>query len=129
MVEDFSTDIQQFIATNIKSVAELEAVLLLRDAPDRYWTAADVAQALYSSPEIAATQLLDLSRLGLLAMSQEGDMALFRYLPARPEIEERMAALARLYKQRPVSVITEIYAQPTDTVRTFADAFRLRKDK
>lgn len=129
MVEDFSTDIEHFIATNIKSVAELEAVLLLRDTAERYWTAADVGQALYSSPEVTASQLAELSKRGLLALSHNGEVDVYRYLPARPEIDQHMTTLAKLYKQRPVSVITAIYAEPTDTVRTFADAFRLRKDK
>ena len=44
------------------------------------------------------------------------------------ELDELVGSLEKVYEERRVSVITLIYSKPVDKVRTFADAFRLRKD-
>jgi hypothetical protein len=37
-------DVAQFVTDKIDSVAELEALLLLRNAPEREWTARELSQ-------------------------------------------------------------------------------------
>jgi hypothetical protein len=130
MSEDFPADIKQFISAHIRSVAELEAILMMRNQPDRRWSALEVSQSLYTSAEMAAAQLRELGHRGLLATAplESGEEG-FQYRPAAADSDAKLAALAELYKQRRVSVITAIYSEPMDNVRTFADAFRLRKDK
>jgi len=53
----------------------------------------------------------------------------WRFLP----VSDQQAALARelidLYKSKPRSVARAIFAAPADRIQTFADAFRLRKDR
>jgi hypothetical protein len=46
-----------------------------------------------------------------------------------PALDAAVAQLAKDYAERRVSVITLIFSKPVDKLRTFADAFRLRKDK
>ena len=40
-----------------------------------------------------------------------------------------VADLEKIYKTRRVSVISFIYSKPTDPLRAFSDAFKLRKDE
>jgi hypothetical protein len=52
----------------------------------------------------------------------------YRYRPASPELAAHVATLAQAYEQRPVTLIRLIYALRDTRIRSFADAFRLRKD-
>ena len=128
MTDDFPFDIRQFISANIKSVADLEAVLLLRQNRDRAWTAAEVSQTLATSQEMATAQLRGLHEREILALIVDSTGESFQYRPAA-DLESKVELLAMLYRERRVSVITAIYSEPMDNVRTFADSFRLRKDK
>jgi hypothetical protein len=125
MPDEFPDDVQRFLSEHISSVAQLEVLLLLRSQREREWSPADVAQALYTTPEIVAEQLDELQRRGLLAVQESGR---YRYWPVSPELDSRVTALNTAYHERRVAVITYIYSQPLEKVRTFADAFRLRQD-
>jgi hypothetical protein len=62
---------------------------------------------------------------GLLSVSHERPPT-YRYRPP-PELAATIAGLVELYGERRVSVINLIYGRPGDALRSFADAFRLRK--
>ena len=72
--------------------------------------------------------MLDLAQRGLL----EGDNASpprFRFAPRNPATAALVQQLATDYADRRVSVIELIYAKPPDPIQSFADAFRLRKER
>jgi len=121
-------DIRRFIAANITSVAQLELLLLLRGERDREWTADEVSRALYAAASGMAEQLNDLETKGLLYITHAPDER-FRYRPRDDELDALIGRMATLYQERRVAVISLIYAEPTDKARSFADAFRLRKEK
>jgi hypothetical protein len=127
--EPFPDDVRQFVADYIHSVAELEVLLLLRGSGSRCWCADEVAASLYTSSEMAGTQLADLSARGLLRYQSDEVPPRYQYHPQNPGLEQLVSQLDEVYQQRRVSVITMIYSKPVDKVRTFADSFRLRKDK
>ncbi|MEX0714451.1 MAG: hypothetical protein WD278_19095 [Pirellulales bacterium] len=118
-------ELRHFIAANINSVAQLELLLLLRGSPHKDWCPEEVSRALYTTTDMMAAQLAELEGRGLLTSTQQGR---YRYAPGTPELAAIVDQVAKLYKERRVSVISTIYAEPTEKVRTFADAFRLRKD-
>lgn len=128
MADDFPEDLKQFLAGHISSVAQLEALLLLRSRREHEWTADEVSRVLYTTADMATEQLNGLHARGLLA-KKDGSGPRFQYWPATPELESQVSRLEATYRERRVAVITAIYSQPVDKVRTFADAFRLRKDK
>ncbi len=120
-------DVRQFITDNISSVAKLEVLLLLRSNPAQEWSAAAVAKALATSAEVMETQLNEWQSRGLLTVNESSERC-YRYQPRTAEMERIVRDLADLYQARRVTVITQIYSEPVDKVRTFADAFRLRKE-
>ncbi len=128
MTEAFPENVRQFIADYIDSVAELEVLLLLKGTSERSWSADDVGVSLCTSGEMAGTQLADLSARGLLHTQAEIPPR-YQYGPRTKELAHLVSMLDEIYQQRRVSVITMIYSKPVDKVRTFADSFRLRKDK
>lgn len=125
MSDEFPADLRQFIIDYFDSVAELEVLLLLRNSPDKLWAAADVSKALRAATDVSGEQLALLRNRRFLRQDEGG----FGYSPATPELQHLVDRLADIYKARHVSVITLIYSKPVDKVQTFADAFKLRKDK
>jgi hypothetical protein len=128
MPDPFDARLRSFVADHIHSVAELELLLLLRSQPEKSWAVAEMSRALALAPEMTAALLDDLRRRGF-AVQPEDQAAAYRYSPAAPEFDRLLGELARYYEERRVSVIQLIYAQPIDKLRTFADAFRLRRPK
>lgn len=119
--------VKRFLVENVNSVAKLEVLLLLRANRDTHWSAQAVSRTLCTTREMMAAQLADLQARGLLA-SNEASERLYRYEPKTEELDRTVAELDRIYRERRVSVIGQIYSAPVDKVRTFADAFRLRKE-
>ena len=122
-----SQDVRTLIIERIDSVVHLELLLLLHANAGRAWTAADVAQELRIDASWAAGQLGELAARGLLAPAADQPGA-FRYAPGSPELDAAVTQLAKDYTERRVTVITLIFSKPVDKLRSFADAFRLRKD-
>lgn len=120
-------DVRHFISENISSVAKLEVLLLLRAQRDKEWTAEGVAKELAMSPEVMETHLQELLARGLLTVADTTPRS-YRYGARTAELDRLANELATIYQARRVSVITHIYSEPVDKVRTFADAFRLRKE-
>ena len=59
----------------------------------------------------------------------EGLIALWRERGAPdPSMESHLRTLAQAYEQRPVTLILLIYALRDSKIRSFADAFKLRKN-
>ena len=119
--------VQRFVKQHIDSIEKLEVLLLLRANPGRPWTAAAVVGELRIMEMSAQGRLDDLTGRGLLA-NEGGSPPSFRYAPHTGEDAQAVTELASTYAQRRVSVISFIFSQPQDRLRSFADAFRLRKD-
>lgn len=105
----------------------LEILLLLYGNPAEELGAAEVSRRLCTSIESAATRLVDLQQSKLLA-TIGADPVKYRFDSASTEAP-LVVDLEKVYKERRVSVISFIYSKPSDPLRAFSDAFRLRKDE
>jgi hypothetical protein len=117
---------QSFIAEHVTSAEQLEVLLLLQANRDRDFTAAEVSQRVYTVPAAATLRLEELVAAGLLRSDRAADPR-YRYAPQSARQAERVDALARAYRADRVGVIRFIFAKPVDPLRSFADAFRLKK--
>ena len=124
-----SSQVRTLIIDRISSVVQLEVLLLLHGQSMRPWTAAEVAADLRIDPNWAEAQLAELTAHGLAASSNGGPVAAYQYHPATDELGRTVDELSRAYTDMRVSVISLIYSKPADTLKTFADAFRIRKEK
>ena len=127
MASGISKEVEQFIYDNINSVEQLEVLLLLAAEPQREWSAARVSQELRIQPESAANRLADLHSRGILDSKPEAEPQ-YSYKPRTKALQDAVSGLVRTYKERRVAVISLIFSKPTDNVRVFADAFRLKKE-
>jgi hypothetical protein len=125
MSDDFPAELKQFIAQHVESLAQLEALLILRQDSQKDWRSPELAQRLYITPDMCEAILADLDRQGFAKRLPEGG---YRYHPSSADFDGMLASLADVYQQRRVAVITEIYSKPVNKVQTFADAFRLRRE-
>lgn len=113
---------RRLVAEHIHSVEQLEVLLLLRAAPDKLWTAAEVARALVSQPDTVERRLVDLEHRKLVRSDESG----WCYAPGGRERD--VSELAEAYNTRRVAVVGLIFSKPSDSVTSFSDAFRLRRD-
>jgi hypothetical protein len=127
---DIAPEVIDFLRDHIDSVLELELLLVLRNAPAaRAFTAADLAHELKIDAAHADAQLEKFCQRGLLACGETSPRT-YRYAPQSPQLDAAVAAVAAAYAGRRVTMIGLIFSKPTSTLKTFADAFRIRgKDK
>jgi hypothetical protein len=124
----FSDEFCAFLQTTVPSVDAAELLLALRSNPDRHWDAAEAAQSLQGRVNFKdndATRYLELFQARSLVVAQPDRR--FQYRPASPELAGFIETLVRAYNERPVTLIRMIYALRDDKIRSFADAFRIRK--
>lgn len=120
---------RRLIAAHIESVAQLEVLLLLRESPDRLWSAAEVARELRTSSELAEASLGRFSRAGLVEVEVDPEgQPCFRFMPATPALGAAMDDLSAAYATHRTAVIALIFSGPADSIQGFADAFRVRED-
>jgi hypothetical protein len=106
-----------FLLEHIDSVAQLEALLLLRRA-GKPLPAGTVAAALYVPEPAASAELATLQARGLIEAGEEG----WRFL-ANPMVD----LLAETYAKALIPVTNIVHGNPL-RLRRFADAFKFRKD-
>lgn len=119
-------DAQDFISQYIGSAEQLEVLLLLHAHPERTFTALEVSQQVFTVPASALLRLEELTAAGLLA-SDGGPDPRYRYAPGSPGLAARVDGLAAAYRADRVAVVRLIFATPTDPLRSFANAFRLKQ--
>ncbi len=122
-------EVEDLLVRHIDSVDDLEVLLLTHGNAAVAWSAGSIAQALRIAEGSAAARLARLTEHGLLTETQEGASLRYQFAADRPTIQHAVSALAQAYRERRVAVITKIYSKPNDQIRTFADAFKLRRDK
>lgn len=120
---EFSDDFCRFIQTTIPAVDAAELLILLQQKPEAWLSAAEAVGKLGPGISISAAQdYLELFASRGLVASAEGK---FQYHPG--EQHAHVETLAQGYTQRPVTLIRVIYALRDSKIRSFADAFKLRK--
>jgi hypothetical protein len=122
-----SQHVLHFIAQQIDSVPQLECLLLLYEYDSQSWAPEQVAARIYSSPQVARGILETLHRRGLLLA--EGDEPRYRFNPAGAASRELMQDVVREYQRHLVPVATFIHSKASASVREFARAFDLKKDR
>lgn len=126
--QGLSEEVKKFVTEQINSLEQLEILLLLHSRREKEWTAQQVSDELRLSQASVAIRLADLQKKGLL-VAKEASAPLYRYAPQKPEIEPIVDSLVKLYPDYRFTVINLIFSKPLDKIKTFANAFKLRKGK
>jgi len=121
-VED--TDILAFVGATVKSVWALELLLLMRRERGRAWRIPELVRDLRASTLVVAEALQGLKNAGLVATDETGQWC---YRPAAEQLDSFVEGAQSLYAAKPVSVINAIATAPSEKLRIFAEAFRLKE--
>ena len=127
MADQVPPAVRQFLARYIRSVEQLEILLLMHDQPHRAWSAADVYGVIRSSEASISARLEAFASEGFLAV-EKGTPQTYRYAPKSGELSSAVSDTASAYKTWRIRVVEAIFAPSSDPVQSFANAFRLRKD-
>lgn len=121
--------VRELLAT-IDSVEKLEIIGLLGRDVDVSWSSPALTDALGLPAGQIAPAVDELVADHLLVRIGDGQV---RYGPDRPETEERIAALVRLYEEDKALVLRAMTEASLERIRvaarTFADSFLLRRRK
>ncbi len=124
MSERISKAARDFISRHIHSVAQLEVLLYARSRPGEKLTPETVARDEKIAVEMARDLLVDLARRGLLEQASGP----FVYKP-NEKLAQQIDELASAYGTFRVAIISLIFSRPSEGIRNFGDAFRVRKDE
>lgn len=118
--------VQNLILTRIDSVAQLEALLLMRRRPEHAFNPDELASQLYIKPKEAAAVLATLKRRELCTESG----GLYRYGPKTEDLGRQVDDLADAYREKLILVTNLIHERARKPeAQSFADVFRFRKDE
>lgn len=126
---DLPDDVQRFIAQHLQSVMQLEVLLRLRSSPDQVHSPMGLSRELGGSVDAAIACLRDLEATGLAGRSDDPDELAYVYQPRDRSLASTVDQVADAYAKRKVAVVTEIFREPQDPLRSFSDAFRIRKGR
>ena len=116
-------EVREFIIRHIDSVSQLEALLMLHAHPEENWEVGRIASRVYASDRELGVVLDRFAAEGFLARESE----FYRYHADDPAIDRTIAELARCYASHLIPVTNMIHSKPRG-MRSFSDAFKLRKD-
>lgn len=122
--KELTASIRQLISRCIRSVEELEILVLVADRAREEWTVEKVYDVILSTRPSVERWLEELAQNDLLEKIS-GSPVRYRFAAAGPAAGQ-VADLVLEYRTRPVRIISAIYQRETDVAQGFADAFKLR---
>jgi hypothetical protein len=122
-----SETLQGFLRERLPSTEQVEIVLLLHGDTARAWSAPEVAQRLGTPPESTAMRLFLLASNGVIVFDGSGGLPRYRYAPTDAAVSTLVTELAQEYAARPEAVYDLVGTPTRDPLRSFADAFKLKK--
>jgi len=123
---EIPADVLGFIDANIDDVPQLETLLMMSDSPDRIWQLGEIAARNYVSEQRAELILLALRRRDLVTSHEARG---FKFDPATPDMQDLVRRLADVYRTNLSRVARLIHSKPSASIKEFARAFDLKKDR
>ena len=116
-----------FALRHFESVEDLRVFITCVDYPHRWWNATAVADHLSIEESGACAALERFTRGNLLDIRVSDDVR-YRFKPGTEELEAQAWAFAAAFRHDPVAVVQFVSRSATpDSVRDFADAFRIKR--
>lgn len=128
MPDRIPEEVQRFLVDHIDSIAELEAVLILREHRDQSWPCGLVADRIYSSEEVTGGLLVKLANRGFLTADGTTPGS-FRYAPRNQEMARLLDQLAEVYAKYLVPVTDLVHKKSRRNIQGIAEAFKFKKEK
>jgi DNA-binding MarR family transcriptional regulator len=124
---ELSDEVKKFIYNYIESLTQLEVLLYFYNHQNKSFNAVEIAGELRNNPESVSVSLKELSGYGFI-LPDKNENNRFEYDRSN-ENENCIRELAQAYQTYRNTLITLIFSKPSQNVRSFADAFKIIKDK
>jgi len=125
---DFSDDFCQFLQTSIPAVDVAEVLLYLRRNAGASHSLPEIVAGLKGSTSLSESEVEKhvegLRARQLVSIDAEKRV---RFAPGSEALGAHAATLAAAYVERPVTLIRVIYALRDSKIKTFAEAFRIKR--
>jgi DNA-binding MarR family transcriptional regulator len=128
------SDVQILLHDHIESYEQLELLLLLRARSDPAPTGETLTARLGIPASLVTAALDGLESAGFVEARTQGIEKRYVYVIQSDNVEATISRLADAYRENPIPIVKLMSANAiqrlrTSALRTFADAFILRKDK
>ena len=124
--ESLPPPVERFIDDVVDSAETLQVLLLLRSHPDRAWTSEELAASAFSVARSVDGRLERLRALGYARADASAPGAV-RFVPQDAAGTALLHAVEEAYRTQRVAVVNRIYARSADPLKSFADAFKIRR--
>jgi hypothetical protein len=119
--------VKAFVAAHVRTLDELQLLVAIIQAEDRWWDAAGAARECGVSVPEARAALEHFAAHNLLDIKIGEDLR-YQFRPGTPELRAAARATAEAYRGRPLDVARLVPPPAVRRLRDFADAFRIRHD-
>lgn len=119
------SDLVEFIEYSFGSVWTLELFLVLCRDRERQWRADELVRELRGSEAVARESIDRLVAAGLVLVEDDGAV---RYAPVSGEQDALVQQLEEEYRKRPAAIRRLIVRGPAEKLKSFSDAFKLKRD-
>ena len=132
--DELPEEVRKLLRDHIASYEQLELLLLLRAELEHAWTAEALSARLRIPASLALLALDELQTDGLVGARGRGREKQYAYLTQSNHVEAALEHLVTAYREHPIPILRQMSANAIERVRTaalrtFSDAFILRKDK
>jgi hypothetical protein len=124
---DLPQDVADFVVRYFQSVASLELFLFVQGLRPLGMSALELSQEMRSNPSYAEALLSELEGKGLIVSEGTDINKKYYYRPEGRPDKETQEKLALYYVQKRFRIINLIYNSPLEKIKTFVDAFKIRK--
>ena len=131
---ELTPDVQMLLHDHIESYEQLEMLLLMRSDTVGSWTAEMLGERLRMTLSLVLAAIAGLELAGFVEARAHEGVKEYSYLCQSDSVEATISRLAAAYRENPIPIVKLMSANSlerlrTAALRTFADAFILRKDK
>jgi hypothetical protein len=120
------SELVELVEYSFGSVWALELLLLLRRGREHQYRTEELVRELRSSDAVVAESIERLVAAGLVLMGENGAV---RYAPASDAQDALVQQLEEEYRVRPAAIRRVIVQGPAEKLKSFSDAFRLKRDE
>ena len=128
MAYQFDSAVVSFVTEHVRTLAELQLLMAIVQSGERWWDAGSAARESGLTVQQARSALDYFGARNLLDIRITGDVR-YQFRPGTPELRRRVEACVAAFRTRPVDLALLISGPSATSVRDFADAFRVRREK
>ena len=122
-----SKEIKEFIDANIRSLEDLEILLLVHSDPKHDWDALEVSRKLSIDPILASNHLMALYLNGLIKHEGRGQLTHFRYNTHQHTNEKHLSELEELFSKHRSEVVEYIDTNRRHQIQASSETFGQKK--